>query len=985
MSAFLATLAVALLLTAVDRTERAHIEHDQRAMVLERLSLVRVRLESHLNQVIASARSLALVYATRPDFSEAEFVSMARVAAQDQTSLVNIGLIRGTVLRHVHPLAGNERAIGLDIRKTPSMWPAFQRMMATRSIIIAGPVALVQGGTGLIVRIPVHRIGPDGSTDDGEFLGAVSIPLDAEKVFLESGLPELEREFVVALRGRDATGARGEVFRGEAATFSQALAQQDIVLPGGSWQIAAYPRDDALPASVQRLRLVGLLMCAMAGLLAYNLTRQSQRRAEADDRLKAVNQRLQTVLQTVPDLMFEMDREGRYLDVWPGRDPDLLVVDRDRLLGHTVHEVMPPESAERVLQTLAEAEVEGRSRGRRIKLSLPQGDYHFELSAAVSADMSEASPDPRFIVMSRDVTHRVQAEHELRIAATAFESQDGIMIVDAQQRIVRVNQSFTDITGYSAEEAVGQKPSMLRSGRHDAAFYEEMKSRLATTGRWSGEIWNRRKDGEIFPEWLTITAVPSPQGGPLQYIGSFIDVTHRKRVEQEIERLAFHDPLTGLPNRRLLTDRLHHALSACARNHRRAALLFIDLDNFKSLNDTRGHDVGDLLLVEVARRLGGIVREIDTVARLGGDEFVVLIEDLDPSGDSAAAAARRVGEKIGEAVAQPHALRDDIHIATCSVGIRVFEHGARVEDLLKHADTAMYAAKTAGRNTVRFFDPAMEAALHRRSQTESGLRMALQRDEFELHAQIQVDTRDRPIGAEVLLRWHHPERGLVSPTEFIGLAEDVGLIVPIGRWVLQRAAEQLKAWQGRPLLGRLSLAVNVSARQLHEPGFAEMVRQIVAEHGIDPALLKLEITESAVLDDVDQVVELMQTLGQSGVRFSMDDFGTGYSSLQYLKRLPLSQLKIDRSFVRDLASDHNDQAIVRTIIAMAHTMNLDVIAEGVETELQRNLLTAAGCSRFQGYLIGRPAPIAEFEALVDRLGRSATASAGPLTAPAPAP
>ncbi|MEY2656000.1 MAG: hypothetical protein RLZZ524_3028, partial [Pseudomonadota bacterium] len=843
MSALITMLLVALLLAAVERTERAHVEADQRAMVLERLSLVRVRLESHLNQVIASARSLALVYATRPEFSEAEFVSMARVAAQDQTSLVNIGLIRGTVLRHVYPLAGSEKAVGLDIRKTPSMWPAFQRMMATRSTIIAGPVALVQGGTGLIVRIPVHRLGPAGVDESDDFLGAVSIPLDADKVFEETGLPELEREFVVAMRGRDASGARGDVFRGDPLTFGRALAQQEIVLPGGSWQIAAYPRNDAVPESVQRLRLVGLLMCLLAGLLAYNLTRQSQRRAESDARLNAANRRLQTVLQTVPDLMFEMDDEGRYLDVWPGREPDLLVVERDQLVGHTVAEVMPPEAAAAVLQTLAEARTEGHSRGRRITLTLPQGLYHFELSAALGEDSAE----PRFVVMSRDVTHQVQAEHELRIAATAFESQDGIMICDARHRIVRVNQAFTDITGYSAAEAVGQTPAMLRSGRHDAAFYAEMKARLASTNRWSGEIWNRRKNGEIFPEWLTITAVPSPHDGSLQYIGSFIDVTHRKRVEQEIERLAFHDPLTGLPNRRLLTDRLHHALSSCARNHRRGALLFIDLDNFKSLNDTRGHDVGDLLLVEVARRLTGIVREIDTVARLGGDEFVVLIEDLEPAGDSAAAAARLVGEKIGEAVAQPHALRDDVHVATCSVGIRVFEHGARVEDLLKHADTAMYAAKTAGRNTVRFFDPAMEAALQHRTQTEAGLRLALQRDEFELHAQIQVDTQNRPLGAEVLLRWHHPERGLVGPTEFIGLAEDVGLIVPIGRWVLQHAAAQLRAWQGRPVLGRMTLAVNVSARQLHEPGFAELVRQVVAEHGIDPGLLKLEITESAVL------------------------------------------------------------------------------------------------------------------------------------------
>ncbi len=559
---------------------------------------------------------------------------------------------------------------------------------------------------------------------------------------------------------------------------------------------------------------------------------------------------------------------------------------------------------------------------------------------------------------------------QLKLAASVFaNASDCITITDSQGTILDVNPAFLQVTGYSREEVLGNNPRLLKSGRQDAAFYEQMWRILRESGRWQGEIWNRRKNDEVYPEWLTITAVTAEDGSVSHYIGAFVDITQRKQDEAEIHNLAFYDPLTHLPNRRLLMDRLAHARASSNRSNSHAALLFIDLDYFKTLNDTRGHDVGDLLLIEVARRLLDCVREVDTVARLGGDEFVVMLEDLNPDAEQAATQALTAGEKIQQALKQPYRLKDFEHYSSCSIGISLFDGDASVDDLLKRADTAMYEAKNAGRNTVRFFDPAMQSALEARAMLESDLRQALALDQFSLYYQIQVDAAGHAIGAEALLHWEHPQRGPVPPAEFIPLAEESDLILSIGRWVLEAACAQLKRWETHAYTRELRLAINVSARQFRDTGFVSQVQELLDSNGIDPARLKLEITESMLLDKVDQVIDTLRQLKSLGVSFSMDDFGTGYSSLQYLKQLPLDELKIDQSFVRAIASDGNDEAIVRTIIAMAQTLGMNTIAEGVETELQRRFLTAMGCTNYQGFLFGKPIPGKQLETLLEQ-GRS---------------
>ncbi|NTV96627.1 MAG: EAL domain-containing protein [Thiobacillus sp.] len=572
------------------------------------------------------------------------------------------------------------------------------------------------------------------------------------------------------------------------------------------------------------------------------------------------------------------------------------------------------------------------------------------------------------IAVAADITLRKQAEAQLQIAATAFESQEATVITDADQIIQRVNRAFTRVTGYSAEEVIGKTPALLSSGRQDAAFYRAMWSSLAETGQWQGEIWNRRKGGEIYPEWLTITAVFDDGGRITNYVGMFQDITDRKSAEERIRNLAFYDALTQLPNRRLLMDRMHQAIVLCSRNRRHGALLFIDLDNFKLLNDTQGHDVGDLLLVSVARRLQACVREGDTVARLGGDEFVVMLEDLDETAAEAANQVEGVAIKIHALLNQPYQLGPLEHHSSPSIGVALFRDKAdAIDELLKRADLAMYQAKASGRNTIRFFDPAMQAAVEARSSLEAELRRAVRQDEFKLVYQPQVDGNGRIVAVEALARWHHPERGLVAPLEFIPLAEETGLIVGIGQQLLLQACEQIRAWSAQPGTARWSVSVNVSPRQFHHPDFVDMVLAAVDAAGIAPDRLMLEITEGILLDDLGEAAAKMTALKRRGIRFSIDDFGTGYSSLAYLKRLPLDELKIDRSFVADVGQDDSAGAICAAFISLAHMLGLRVVAEGVETEAQHHFLaTLHGCDTLQGYYFNPPLAAAELVPLAER-------------------
>jgi diguanylate cyclase (GGDEF)-like protein/PAS domain S-box-containing protein len=559
---------------------------------------------------------------------------------------------------------------------------------------------------------------------------------------------------------------------------------------------------------------------------------------------------------------------------------------------------------------------------------------------------------------------------ELRIAAAAFDSQEGMVVADADNVILRTNHAFTRMSGYPEGEIVGQPWRLPRSGHGDSDLVGEMRETVLRTGGWQGEVWDRTKTGDLYTRWLTISAVKDEAGAVTHYIGTYYDVSERKRAEERIKELAFYDQLTGLPNRTLLLDRMRQAISANGRTGSYGALLFIDLDSFKTLNDTLGHDMGDLLLKEVARRLTASVRQEDTVARFGGDEFVVLLENLSRQDRDAAIRAESVGDKILSALAKVYQLASYEHLNTASIGVALLDDRQQsIDELLKRADLAMYEAKAAGRNTLRFFDPGMQTVVNARAALEGDLREAMRKDQFALYYQPQMDDQGRMTGAEALLRWPHPQRGFISPAEFIPLAENTGLIRPLGNWIMETACRQLAAWAARPETAHLTLAVNVSAMQLHRKDFVEHVLAQIEHVGANPYRLKLELTESLLINNIEEVIDKMTALKQRGIRFSLDDFGTGYSSLAYLKRLPLDELKIDQGFVRDILIDPNDAAIARMIVVLGASLGLTVIAEGVETELQRKALKRHGCRAYQGYLFSKPLSSTELEAYARSVAR----------------
>lgn len=675
--------------------------------------------------------------------------------------------------------------------------------------------------------------------------------------------------------------------------------------------------------------------------------------------------RLRAILDGALDAAIQMDAKGN-IRGWSVQAQNIFGWSGEEVVGHPLHDfIIPVRYREAHKQGLKHflASGEGPVLQSRIEVEgLHRLGHEFPIELAISPVRSAGEIE--FNAFIRDISQRKKSEDELRIAAIAFESLEGMIVTDANKIIINVNQAFTQITGYSVDEVVGKSPSILQSGRHNDLFYQELWSGLNQNKFWYGEVWNKRKSGEIYPELFRISAVTNKYGQVTNYLAAFTDISESKKSEDVINALSFYDALTHLPNRKLMLDRLNQLLESSVKNQQYGAILSLDLDNFKILNDTKGHDIGDLMLIEVAKRLKTCTHAKDTISRIGGDEFVVLLSELSTDNLHAANLVEAVAERVRAALKLPFKLLDGEYHSSVSIGICLFlNHDLSVDELFKRADSAMHQAKQSGRNAIRFFDTTTQTALESRVLLESMLRNAIP-DQFILYYQPQVDDAGHIIGAEALIRWLHPKNGLISPAMFIPLAEETGLILPIGDWVMESACQQLKAWESNPKLQHLQLAVNVSAKQFQQQEFVAKVLSVLDQTGANPTKLKLELTESLVVDDVDMMIAKMGALKAVGVSFSLDDFGTGFSSLSYLKRLPLNQLKIDQSFVRNLLEDPNDEAIVRTVIALGHAMGLSVIAEGVETKEQRDFLYTHGCLHYQGYLFGRPLQLISFENLL---------------------
>jgi diguanylate cyclase (GGDEF)-like protein/PAS domain S-box-containing protein len=591
----------------------------------------------------------------------------------------------------------------------------------------------------------------------------------------------------------------------------------------------------------------------------------------------------------------------------------------------------------------------------------PDGSLHW-MHERGDVVRDAAGRPQRMLGVVQDVTLRKTAELRLQLVAKVIENTpEAVVITDADQRIISTNPAFTGTTGYSAAEAVGQRPSMLSSGRHDAAFYREMWERLRRDGQWQGEIWNRRKNGDIYPEWLNINAIRDDDGTVTNYAAIFSDLSTQEHVRKRLHHLAYYDVLTDLANRELFLDRLHSALALARRDCTGVGLMFLDLDRFKTINDSLGHPVGDGLLQAVAARLTAAVRETDTVARLGGDEFTVIVDDV-----SSPEALAHVAEAVLTRLREPIVVAGHDLFITSSIGLAVYPGDGETPDLLvKHADVAMYRAKELGRNNYQFYTREMSERSGQRLLLENELRKAVDAGyaEFHLLYQPQVAVGSGSVvGVEALLRWENGRLGRVPPDRFIGVAEDTGLIGALGGWVLRTALAQLRRWLDSGL--ELRMAINVSGRQLNDPGFVDSVAAGLAELGLPPGRVELELTESVLMGNAAATIATIAALHRLGVRFAVDDFGTGYSSLAYLKRFQIDQLKIDKSFVDDITVDENDATIAATIVAMGHRLGLEVVAEGVETAAQYQFLAGQGCDCVQGYLFSRPLSPADLEQFV---------------------
>lgn len=904
------------------------------------------------------------------EFSEYGGVLVSRADRQDITKLADV---RGKTL-----LIPDERALGGWLIQWRELKLAGLTPGRDFQVIAAGDneksllgVLSGAGDVGAARSDIIERMAAEGKLDPtrlrvlrtpaapAHYPYAVSTRLYPEWPFakLRHTPDDLAREVAVALltMRRDSAAVRAA----EIVGWTVPKDYQSIHDLFAELQIGPYARQPVGWWEIARDHWERLLVGAT--FLAAILLAATIRAAVANRRLVEQKARTETFLDIMGTMIVVLDAQAHIVKL-NRRACEVLGYSAEQLIGADWFDAAIPAGARREIRAVFNAVMRGESQ-------------HFEtyenevLGAGGHRRMirwnnrilhaTDGQPDS-MICAGEDVTERRQAEEKIRLFARVFEaSTEGLVICDAGNRIVSVNAAFTAITGYAFEEVAGQNPGILSSGRQDAEFYRALWEQLQRTGQWQGEMWNRRRDGSVYPQWLSVSVMRDDAGAVSHYIGVFHDISRQKEDEARIHSLAYFDALTELPNRSLLADRFQQAAATAQRHTRKMALLFIDLDRFKQVNDSLGHLVGDELLRRVADRIRACLRDSDTMARLGGDEFIILLSELANAEHAAVVAQKCIDVLQAPFLLSGHELR-----VTPSIGIALYpQDGTSLDALVKCADTAMYAAKDSGRNSYQFFTADMNARIVARMMMENDMRRGLERGEFRLHYQPQVDIRTgRIVGVEALVRWNHPTQGLVAPGSFISVAEESGLIVPLGKWILREACRQGAAWRTQ-CMPAVQIAVNVSAKQFRHAGFLDDVRQALADAGLPASSLELELTESLLVRDVDHTLAQLDELKAFGVQLSIDDFGTGYSSMSYLKRFPVDKLKVDRSFVRDLTTDVNDRAIAASIIALGHQLGLRVVAEGVESAEQLAFLQHHACDEYQGYLFSRPHAPDELAAL----------------------
>jgi diguanylate cyclase (GGDEF)-like protein/PAS domain S-box-containing protein len=1093
--AVISVFVVSVLVGAViiQRMEQERID-DARAALREITNDRAVDVEQALDRALSAVYGLAALvqqgHGTVKDFDEVATKMLPYYPGVSVLILAPDG-----VISHAIPKAGNEKAVGLDLLQDPVMRSETQLARNTGKLTLAGPLELRQGGLGLVARLPIFL---EDSQNAPVFWGFTNVVLRFPQAVESAQLPGL------AQRGLDYRLWRINPEDGKVQTIVESgpgplkqPVEKSFTVPNGTWTLSVAPRagwGDPVGLSLKAGAglVLSLLLAYLAKLQMRNLANKAlleQQVVARTAEIRASKLQLAATLDAIPDLLFEMDLQGHYIACHAPR-ANLLAAPASALLGKTVSEVMPAAAAQTVLDALQEAHANELSNGKQLELPLPDGAHWFELSVArkpVGADQ-----EPRFIVISHDITARKtaelalqqsenyaraivqttpacvklvapdgtllamnpaglvmvqadaasavvgrnvldliapehrdrfaefnarvcagetcslefeiiglrggrrwlqswatpfaphpgapwehlavthdvtdskQAHNKLQLAASVFtHAREGIMITDANGTIVEINDTFSQITGYSREEALGQNPRILKSGRQPSEFYAAMWTTLAQTGSWTGEVWNRRKNGELYAQTLTISAVSDAAGKPLHYVSLFSDITPMKEHQRQLEHIAHYDVLTNLPNRLLLADRLKQAMLHSQRHKNTLAVAYLDLDGFKAVNDRHGHNVGDDLLAILSQRMREALREGDTLARIGGDEFVAVLTDLAQARDCEPLLVRLLQAASSRVPVTTPAGAIELQVSA-SAGVTLYpQDDVDADLLLRHADQAMYLAKQSGKNRYHLFDVAHDTAVKTRNESLDHVRRALEHNEFLLYYQPKINMRTGAVvGVEALIRWQHPERGLLAPAAFLSVVEDDAISIEVGEWVIHAALAQMRAWKTGGL--DLAVSVNIGARQLQSEGFANRLKALLTAFPDVPAQdLQLEVLETSALQDLGHVGTVMNTCCNMGVSFALDDFGTGYSSLTYLKHLPAQTLKIDQSFVRDMLDDPNDLAIVNGVIGLARAFDREVLAEGVETQAHAQLLLSIGCEQAQGYGIARPMPAAQVPGWVE--------------------
>lgn len=874
----------------------------------------------------------------------------------------------------IEPLSDrNLNVPGFDAASNPSALRALEQARDSGQMAISGKLTLVQDEgsvqPAVVMYVPIYksRVPIDTEVNRQRALtGWVSGPFRVGDMIssLKQLLPE---DVTLDLYENEPMSPATRLFAGvptgTTANKLTSIRHLDIGDTERRWTLVVrtLPSFEARffnPRGHWLVAVTGLGISLLLGWLAWLLTTGRERAlALADEmthELRVVQSDLEATLDAIPDLLFELSLNGRYFK-YRTQKTDRLAAPPEVFLGKLISEVLPAEATQSCMSALQEANSIGFSFGKQIRIPIGDQCRWFELS--VARKNTAVLDDPRFIMISRDITERKEADQQLQLNAQVFNlGRDGIIITDERNHIISVNQAFTVITGYQGAEVIGKSPSFLQSDRQDHTFYDAMWQAIHTQGYWQGEIWNQRKNGDIYPEWLSISAVKDSTGAIVKHIGILSDLTESKAAQERIEYLDRYDKLTQLPNHEILFDRTNLALATAKRMGKCVAMLFLDIDRFQNINDSLGRTVGDQVLMTLADRLSSTLQTDDTVCRQGGDEFIVLCPATDANG------AAHVADRILRRLKEPIVVSDGQELRlTASIGIAIYpENGGDYDKLIQRAGAALLQSKQNGRDGFKFFTEQMQGQAHEILIIENQLRQALSKNEFLLHYQPQVDAvSGQMIGAEALIRWNHAEWGLVPPARFIPVAESSGQIMEIGDWVLRTVIEQIATWQ-RAGLAVVPVAVNLSALQFHQESLCETISTALRNSNLSPSLLELELTEGIAMANSNFTTAQISHLHELGITLSIDDFGTGYSSLSYLTRYKIDKLKIDQSFVRELKNDSDNSAIVCAIINMAHGLGFKTIAEGVETQVQLDYLCSQGCDEIQGFYFSQPVPAEQF-------------------------